>query len=97
MKRRSDDRTPSERAMSAKLASHVSWSQTPDRTARTEPGRQALLAKFEQQVDPDGAMTPEARRDAALSARKAHFARMALRSAQSRRRAAAQRQAKRAS
>ncbi len=46
-----------------------------------------MLAKFEQQADPDGVLTAAERAARAASLRKAHFSRMALLSAQSRRRA----------
>lgn len=82
-------RTPSERALVARLAAHESWAKTPDRTARTQPGRDALRLKFEQQVDPDGTLAPDERARRAEHARKAYFTRLALKSAQSRRKAAA--------
>lgn len=47
-----------------------------------------MLAKFEAQVDPDGSLSPEERHLRAENARKAHFARLALKSARSRRKAA---------
>ncbi len=43
------------------IAVNTSWANTVDRSARTEPGRQAMLRKFEQQVDPDGVLTPAER------------------------------------
>ena len=46
--------SPSERKLRAELVAHTSWANTEDRTARTEPGRQAFLEKFERQVDPEG-------------------------------------------
>lgn len=48
-----------------------------------------MLDKFEQQVDPDGVLTPGERATRAEHARKAHFKRLALKSAQARRRRAA--------
>lgn len=52
-----------------------------DRLARTEPARQAALAKFEDQVDPERKLSEEERERRALSARRAHFRGLALRSA----------------
>ena len=59
----------------------------PGGTARTQPGRDAFLARFEHEVDPDGQLTPEERSRRAESLRKAYFARLALKSAQARRKA----------
>ena len=81
--------TPTERKLRAQLAAHTSWANTPDRTQRTEAGRQALNDKFEREVDPDGVLDPAERAQRAASARKAHFARLALLSAQARRKGAA--------
>lgn len=79
--------TPSERRLSAQIAAHESWAATPDRSARTAPGRAAFLDRFEKQVDPDGVLPPAERARRAEHAKRAHFQRLALRSAQSRRRA----------
>lgn len=72
-------RTASERRLVAQIAAYESWARTPNRTARTANARQALDAKFLEQAGGDPVR--------AESLRKAHFARLALKSAQSRRRA----------
>jgi hypothetical protein len=72
--------TPAERALRARLASHASWARTADRTARSQPARDAIAAKFLAEADGD-----ELR---AASLRKAHFARLAFLSAKARRRKA---------
>lgn len=74
-----------DRSQLAKIAAHSRWSQTDDRTAATAPARAGLQRKFELQVDPDGVLAPEERAKRAESARRAHFQRLALKSAQSRR------------
>lgn len=79
--------TKSERRLAASIAANESWAQTPNRSARTAPGRAAMLAKFERLADPDGTLLPQERSRRAESLRKAHFQRLALKSAQSRRRA----------
>lgn len=81
--------TPAERSLRSRLAAHASWARTSDATARTEPGRQAMRDKFEREVDPDGTLPPEERARRAEHARKAHFTRLALKSAQARRARAA--------
>jgi len=56
-----------------------------DPRVTTLHARQTFLASFEQQVDPDG-LLPEAERiRRALSLRKAHFTRLAFKSAKARR------------
>ena len=74
-----------DRSQLAKIAAHSRWSQTDDPTAATAPARAGLQRKFELQVDPDGVLAPEERAKRAESARRAHFQRLALKSAQSRR------------
>ncbi|NOP96958.1 hypothetical protein HGK70_13895 [Mycolicibacterium fortuitum] len=71
--------------MRSQIAAHESWARTPDRAARTANARKAMLDKFEQQVDPDGQLAPAERAKRAENARKAYFARLALKSAQARR------------
>jgi hypothetical protein len=75
----------SERRLQAQAAAHRSWAATPDRSARTAPARQAAAARFEQQVDPTGTLPAAERALRAESARKAHFADLALKSARARR------------
>lgn len=74
-----------DRRLKAQIAAHESWARTDDRTARTEPARRAFLKSFENDVDPDGVLHPAERARRAEHARKAHFRRLALRSAAARR------------
>ncbi|MGZ4736702.1 MAG: hypothetical protein ACXVJW_14440 [Acidimicrobiia bacterium] len=80
--------TPAERSLVARIAAHSSWAATPDRSARTAPARQAALDRFEREVDPENKLAPAERAQRAQHARKAYFSRLALRSAQARRRRA---------
>lgn len=82
-------RSPQERALAARIASHASWAQTKDASARTAPARTAALARFEREVDPDGTLPPAERARRAEHARKAYFLRLALKSAQARRKGGA--------
>jgi len=68
------------------MAVETSWANTADPAARTAPARAAFLDRFERAVDPEGALPPRERRRRAEHARKAYFARLALKSAQARRR-----------
>lgn len=74
------------RSQLGRIGAHVSWANTSDRAARTAPARAAALARFEREVDPDSALSPDERARRAEHARKAYFARLALKSAESRRR-----------
>lgn len=71
--------TTAEQRLVASIGGHVSWANTKDRSARTAPARAALDQKFLDQADGDPVR--------AAHLRKAYFARLALKSAQSRRRA----------
>lgn len=75
--------TPAQRG---RIGAHVSWSRTPDRAARTEPGRKNFLARFEREVDPDGVLPEAERLRRAGHARKAYMQKLALASAEARRR-----------
>ena len=80
-----------DRSLIARPAAHESWANTADAdpTARTAPARRAMLDRFERQVDPGGVLPPAERARRAGHARKAYFARLALRSAQARRKGSA--------
>lgn len=80
--------TPAEKSLRSQVAAHESWARTSDRAARTANARKAMLDKFERQVDPDGKLPPAERAKRAEHARKAHYKRLALKSAQARRRRA---------
>jgi hypothetical protein len=73
--------TPVERSLRGQLAAHTSWGNTPDRAARTANARKAFEDRFL------AAAGGDAKR--AESLRKAYFARLALKSAQARRRKSA--------
>jgi hypothetical protein len=76
--------TPKERSLRAKLAAHELHARYDSREI-TAKARTSFLARFEADVDPEGKLPEAERRRRAEHARKAHFARMALKSAQARR------------
>ena len=76
--------TPAQRSLRSSAAAHASWAATPDRSARTAPARRASLARFEDQVDPERKLSADERELRALSARRAYFRNLALRSARAR-------------
>jgi hypothetical protein len=71
--------TTAERRLAAQIAANESWAQTADRAARTANARRALDDKFLEQAGGDPRRAEHLRR--------AYFQRLALKSAQSRRRA----------
>jgi hypothetical protein len=75
----------SHHAQAGRIGANSRWSREPDRAAATQPARDALMRKFEDQVDPDRSLPVDERARRAASARKAHFQRLALKSAQARR------------
>jgi hypothetical protein len=78
-----------ERSLRARMAAYVLHSRYDSREL-TEPARQAFDKRFDREVDPDGKLPPADRRRRAGAARRAYFARLAMRSAQARRRSATQ-------
>lgn len=72
------------RSAVARLGAHESWARTTDRAARTRPAREAFLARFEREVDPNGELLPSERARRAEHARRAHMQRLAAASARSR-------------
>jgi hypothetical protein len=77
--------TSSDRSSIAKLAAHSRWAKTTDRTAATQAARDGLTRRFEDEVDPERRLSPDERAVRVESARRAHFQRLALKSAQARR------------
>lgn len=59
-----------------------------DSAAITAPARRAFLDKFEKQVDPDGTLDPQERAKRADAAKRLYMARLAIKSAEARRRRA---------
>jgi hypothetical protein len=75
--------TPEEAALRGRIGALVLHSRRDPRET-TAKARAAFLANFERQVDPEGVLAPEERRRRAEYARRAHFARLALKSARAR-------------
>lgn len=84
-------RVPSDptRALIASIAAHERWANCSDRTEATAPARRAFRDRFIRQARERYGDLPEAElHQRAESLRAAHYRRMALRSAQARRRRA---------
>ena len=69
-----------------RIAAEISWARTHDRAARTRPARETFLKRFEKEVDPDGTLPPEERRQRGDHAKRAYMLRLAKRSAAARKR-----------
>ncbi len=76
--------TPEQRSLRSRIATSEKWAKTADRSAATAPARRAFLDQFEKQVDPDGTLDPAERAIRAAHAKKAYFARLALKSSRAR-------------
>ncbi|MBA3362335.1 MAG: hypothetical protein H0T94_12905 [Acidimicrobiia bacterium] len=76
--------TPSERSLRARAAAHALHAGT-DSRQHLQPAREAFMARFEKQVDPEGKLNPEERARRAEQARKSYFVGLSLKSAKARR------------
>jgi hypothetical protein len=76
--------TPAERSLRGRLGAYAQHSRH-DTRETTAAARSAFLARFEDEVDPDRMLSPGERQRRALAARKAYFTRLAMKSAQARR------------
>jgi hypothetical protein len=76
--------TPEQASLRAEIAANEKWAREPDRAAATAKARRAFLAKLEAEVDPAGVLPPEERARRVESLRRAHMARMALKSSRAR-------------
>jgi hypothetical protein len=74
--------TPEQRALRSRIAAHAVHAAGKTNTA---PGRKAFMDRFEREVDPEGKLSPQERAKRAEHARKAYFLKLALKSAQARR------------
>lgn len=73
------------RSAAGRVGGYVKASRYPP-DELTREARAAFLSKFDREADPDGTLPPDERRRRAEALRRAHYSRMALASAKSRRR-----------
>jgi hypothetical protein len=78
--------TPIQRSLRGQIAAETRWGNTSqaERTRAAERGQAGLWARFEREVDPDGALPPAERAKRAANLRRAHMARVALASSRAR-------------
>jgi len=70
--------TPAQRSARAKLAAHARWSRQSG-SEGTQAAREGFLARFTDQVDPEGQLDPRERARRAESAMRAHMQGLAFR------------------
>lgn len=75
--------TPEQRSLRARIGAYSLHAQR-DPSETTAAARKSFLTRFELEVDPDGALPDAERRRRAKYARKAYFAKLALKSAKAR-------------
>lgn len=75
------DLTPQQRSERARIASNERWSRAGAREAQSATLRASLRARLEQQVDPDGVMTPDELEQAVRNANRARMAKVRARRA----------------
>jgi hypothetical protein len=77
--------SPQLRSQRARIAAHALHA-THDSRETTKAGRDAFMAPFEREVDPEGLLPGAERQRRAAHARKAYFSKLAFLSAKARRR-----------
>lgn len=70
--------TPNQRTQRARIAAHARWKNQAGAEG-TRAAREAFLARFARQVDPEGRLDPVERARRAESAKREYFQRMAFR------------------
>lgn len=75
--------TPEQRSLRARIAAYALHASHDPRET-TKPARDAFMARFERQVDPEGKLPEAERRRRADAAKKAYFNGLALKSARAR-------------
>jgi len=75
---------PADMALRGRIGAFVTHSRHDPRET-TKNARATFLARFEEEVDPEGTLSEAERTRRAEAARRAYFARLALKSAQARR------------
>lgn len=83
--------TPSERQLRGRLGGFALAARRDPKTY-TASARAAFMDRFLNEVDPERILAPDERERRAIAARRAYFARLAMTSARSRRRAKAKRE-----
>lgn len=67
-----------------RIGAHTRWAHESDRVAATQPMRDAMQRKFEDEVDPDRVLAPDELERRVANAKSAYFTRLAMKSAAAR-------------
>lgn len=81
----SDASERTKRVLRARIAAHALHAKVTNPTQHTQAARTAFLSRFEREVDPEGLLEPQERARRAEHAKKAYFLKLALASAEKRR------------
>jgi hypothetical protein len=73
------------RSIVARIAANSRWAREFDTRAAMAPARRGFDQRFEREVDPEGVLPPDERARRVDNAKRAHFQRLALKSAETRR------------
>lgn len=85
--------TPAERAQAGKVGAYTSWANTPNRAARTAPGRRAADARFDRLVvEKHGQLPPAEHAKCVEAMRAAFYAELTLKSVRARKQKRAEQQ-----
>jgi hypothetical protein len=76
--------SPDERVLISRMGAHALHARY-DSKAVSQPARDAFMARFEREVDPDGVLDPRERSRRAEHAKRLYFTRLAHKSAKARR------------
>lgn len=79
------ERTPGNLALWGRQGAYTSWANTPNRTARTAPARQAADDKLRREIDPEGVLPAHELEKRLTAAKKARMLKLAAASAAARR------------
>lgn len=80
-----------DRSLIGRIGAHTMWANCTDPSANGAHGQRGLVDRLTREVDPDGTLTPAERARRVEAARKAHMLALARKSAETRRKRAAQR------
>lgn len=77
--------TDPKRSQIGKIGANARWAMEENRTAATQPARDALYRKFEDQVDPERKLSGPERARRVENARRAYYQRLAMKAVEARR------------
>ena len=79
-----DDGKSKRHSQAGKIGAHSRWAREEDRSAATQPARDGMYRRFEDEVDPERRLPADERAKRVENARRAYYKRLAMKSAQAR-------------